>query len=173
MKYLIIVIIFLISLQDKGNPRKLPADLKTIGVVDFFEPDEILRVWRYPEGGAVFEELFEIRQTKNNWTAYRFTYLLDDYRNDDRYQSLRKKQKIELSEEEIKGFVNGKLLHEDTKPTDIRKDVISVGCLCDLYRTEYRKGNQAHFFEFNLEEKGNTNVSKIKLISFLSKSRAE
>lgn len=144
-----------------------------MGVVDFFQPDEILRVWRYPEGGAAFEELFEIKRTGNNWTASRFTYLPDEFRNDNQLRSLRKKEKIDLSKDEIKAFVNRKLLHKDTKPTEIREDVVSTVCLCDLYRTEYRKGNQAHFFEFNLEEKGNTNISKIKLISFLTKSVLE
>lgn len=169
MKYLLVIFAFLIFPTDVKYPREIPTDLKTMDIVDFFEPDEISRVWRYPDGGAAFEELFEIRQTENSWTAYRYTYLLDEYITDDRLQLLRKKQKLNLSEKEIMDFVNEKLLHKDTKSTETKNGVISDICFCDLYRTEYRKGDQAHFFEFYLEEKGNTNISKLKLITFLNK----
>jgi len=164
----IILIIAILSLQSSGKkPRKIPADLNDMGVANFFESDEILRVWRFPEGGAVFEELIEIQRNDTIWTVNRFTYLLDEFRKDAKLKSLRKKEKMKLSASEILAFVNNRLLHQDTDLTK-HEDVMN-SCLCDLYSAEYRNGNYAHFFEFNLQETGNTNVSKIKLISFLEK----
>ncbi|NAS32729.1 hypothetical protein GTQ40_17245 [Flavobacteriaceae bacterium R38] len=62
MKYGIILILILFCSNQKGEPKSIPSDLKKIGVSDFHEPDEILRIWRFPEGGAVFEELIEIKR---------------------------------------------------------------------------------------------------------------
>ena len=91
MKYLIILFLSLIIIQEK-SPREIPTDLKQFGISDFYEPDEILRIWRFPEGGAVFEELIEIKRVQNNWISTRYTYLLDEHINSSTFKNLRKKE---------------------------------------------------------------------------------
>jgi len=163
MKYLTILLFLIILIQEE-SPREIPADLKEMGVSDFFEPDEILRIWRFPEGGAVFEELIEIKRIGKNWTSIRYTYLLDEYIGEPRFKDLRKRQTLNLTSEKISTFVNKK---------NLQKNVISTQenqiCVCDLYLAEYRIGKDENYFEFFLDEKGNNNSAKINMMNFLSK----
>ena len=70
MKYVIIfILIFSFSVQEE-TPKLIPSDLKKIGISDFYEPDEILRIWRFPEGGAIFEELIEIKRNGKKMEFY-------------------------------------------------------------------------------------------------------
>ena len=39
----------------KTKLKTIPNDLRKFGDFDFFDSDEIMRIWRFPEGGAVFE----------------------------------------------------------------------------------------------------------------------
>jgi hypothetical protein len=123
-----------------------------------------LRVWRFPEGGAVFEELIEIKRNGNEWNSIRYTYLLDEFSDRTEFQSLRKKQVLNLKKEEILEFTNKILLLKNIK----LKDESRVN-LSDMYLAEYRNENQENYFEFNLSEQGNKNPSKINLIKFLNK----
>jgi hypothetical protein len=54
MKYTIIFILILFCSNQEEKPKSIPSDLKKLGISGFYEPDEILRVWRFPEGGAVY-----------------------------------------------------------------------------------------------------------------------
>ena len=158
MKYLILTL--LLFTLNSHQPRKLPEDLKKLGVMDFNKPDEILRVWRYPEGGAVFEELFEFYLMDGNWISHRYTYLMEEYKENPEFISLRNKIALNIPERKIRGFANFRLLHKDAEVKEV--------CLCDTYLAEYRSGKQANFFTFNINEKSNTNSSKLRLISLLN-----
>ena len=170
MKSLLLFISFIIlPWQTDYNLKKLPADLKGLQVTPFFQPDEILRIWRFPEGGALFEELIEITRTGEDWTLIRYTYLLDEYRKDKELQKYRKKQQLNQPEliAALPGFINKRLLHRDVNGDNFFDDGMPHFCVCDLYRAEYRQGNQLNIFEFDLEEKKNTNQSKLRLMKFL------
>ena len=164
MKYGILILFFLILPIQENSPREIPEDLKGMGVSEFFKPDEILRIWRFPEGGAVFEELIEIKRIGKNWTSIRYTYLLDEYIGEPRFKNLRKRQTLNLTPEQISTFVNKKNLQENVKSTQENQI-----CICDLYLAEYRIGKEENYFEFFLDEKGNKNPAKINLMNFLSK----
>ena|SRR5690554_3513353 len=168
MKYEIIILLFLILPIQGNSPRAIPTDLKEMGVSDFFEPDEILRIWRFPEGGAVFEELIEIKRNGKNWTSTRYTYLLDEYADDKRFKALRKKETLNMTQEQISSFVNKKLLQKDVKSTEENQI-----CICDLYLAEYRIGKEGNYFEFFLDEKGNNNAAKINMMNLLNKIIAQ
>ena len=129
-----------------------------------FDSDEIMRIWRFPEGGAVFEELIEMKRNGKEWSSIRYPYLLEEYSDKPEFQSLRKKQNLNLKKEQILEFINKKLLQENIKPT--KEDQI---CICDMYLAENRFDNQENYFEFNLSEEGNENSAKINLMSFLNK----
>ncbi|TBW25545.1 hypothetical protein [Gramella sp. KN1008] len=163
MKYLTILLFLIIPIQEK-SPREIPVDLKGMGISDFFEPDEILRIWRFPEGGAAFEELIEIKRIGKNWTSIRYTYLLDEYIGEPRFKDLRKRQTLNLTAEQISTFVNKKNLQKNVKSTQENQI-----CICDLYLAEYRIGKEENYFEFFLDEKGNNNSAKINMMNFLSK----
>jgi hypothetical protein len=152
------------ELKETNKPKAIPNDLQKFGVFDFFDPDEIMRIWRFPEGRAVFEELIEIKRNGKEWNSIIYTYLLDEYIEKPEYQKIRKKQNLKLNEEQIIAFINKKLLQENIKP--INEDQI---CLCDIYLAEYRFDNQEKYFEFNLSEKGNKNSAKINLMRFMNK----
>lgn len=152
------------ELKETNKPKAIPNYLQKFGVFDFFDPDEIMRIWRFPEGGAVFEELIEIKRNGKEWNSIIYTYLLDEYIEKPEYQKIRKKQNLKLNEEQIIAFINKKLLQENIKP--INEDQI---CLCDIYLAEYRFDNQEKYFEFNLSEKGNKNSAKINLMRFMNK----
>ncbi|MCI2230436.1 hypothetical protein MC378_14750 [Polaribacter sp. MSW13] len=143
--------------------KTIPNDLRKFGVFDFSDSDEIMRIWRFPEGGAVFEELIEIKRSGKEWSSIRYTYLLEEYSDKPEFQSLRKKQNLNLKKEQILKFINKKLLQENINPT--KEDKI---CICDMYLAEYRFDNQENYFEFNLSEEGNENSAKINLMSFLN-----
>ena len=130
---------------------------------DFFESDEILRIWRFPEGGAVFEELIEITRSCEIYSGTKYTYIIEPYRKDKKVDEFRKTKALDLKKENISKFMNFRLLHKDVKPTGNESD----NWHADLYRIEYRKGNQAHFFDFMFQETSNTNLSKIKLMEFV------
>ena len=164
MKYGILILLFLILPIQGNSPREIPKDLKKMGVSDFFEPDEILRIWRFPEGGAVFEELIEIKRNGKNWTSNRYTYLLEEYSDDQTFKALRKKETLNMTREQISSIVNKKLLHKDVKSTQENQI-----CICDLYLAEYRIGKEENYFEFFLDEKGNNNSSKLNMMNFLNK----
>jgi hypothetical protein len=138
--------------------------LKKFGISDFYEPDETLRIWRFPEGGAVFEELIEIKRNGKEWNSIRYTYLLDEFSDKTEFQSLRKKQTLDLKKEQILEFTNRKLLQKNIKPTKENQIFLS-----DMYLAEYRFDNQENYFEFFLEESGNENSAKNNLITFLNK----
>lgn len=146
-----------------NKPKTIPNDLRKFGVFDFFNSDEIMRIWRFPEGGAVFEELIEIKRNGKEWSSIRYTYLLDEYIEKPEYQKFRKKQNLKLSRKQISKFVNKKLLKENIKPTI--EDQI---CICDMYLVEYRLEKDENYFKFFLDEKGNNNVSKVNLMNFLN-----
>ncbi|MFI2741483.1 hypothetical protein ACG2LH_01975 [Zhouia sp. PK063] len=164
MKYALIFILILFCSNQKEKPKSIPSDLKKFGISDFYEPDEILRVWRFPEGGAVFEELIEIKRNGKKWNSIRYTYLLDEFSEKTEFQSLRKKQILNLKKEQILEFTNKELLQKNVKPNKENQIFLS-----DMYLAEYRNGNQVNYFKFNLEESGNNNRSKIKLITFLNR----
>ncbi len=151
------------ELKKVNKPKTIPNDLRKFGVFDFSDSDEIMRIWRFPEGGAVFEELIEIKRNGKEWNSIRYSYLLEEYSDRPEFQSLRKKQNLNLKKDQILKFINKKLLQENIKPT--KEDKI---CICDLYLTEYRFDNQENYFEFNLSEEENENSAKINLISFLN-----
>jgi hypothetical protein len=144
--------------------KSIPNDLRKFGVFNFLNPDDIMRIWRFPEGGAVFEELIEIKRNGKEWNSIRYTYLLEEYSEKPEFQSFRKKQNLNLKKEQILELFNNKLLQENIKPT--KEDQI---CICDMYLVEYRFDNQEYYFEFNLIEEGNENSAKINLMSFLNK----
>ena len=152
------------ELKEANKPKTIPNDLKKFGVFDFFDSDEIMRIWRFPEGGAVFEELIEIKRNGKEWNSIRYTYLLDEYIEKPEYQKIRKKQTLKLNEEQIIAFINKKLLQKNIKPVNENQV-----CLCDIYLAEYRFDNQKKYFEFNLSEKGNENSAKINLMRFMNK----
>ena len=162
MKNITILFCFIsfLSIQEKA-PRAIPADLRAMEIIDFNEPDEILRIWRFPEGGAVFEELIEIRRSGNKWSSSRYTYLLDEFRNNPKYQNYRDKQNLNLSSDQIASLVNEKLL-KNPKLTNQKQIFLS-----DMYLAEYRLADKAIFFEFFLEESGNRNSAKANLVTFL------
>ena len=168
MKYAIIFILILFCSNQKRKPKSIPSDLKKFGISDFYEPDEILRVWRFPEGGAVFEELIEIKRNGKEWNSIRYTYLLDEFSDKPEFQGLRKKQTLNLKKEQILEFTNKKLLKTNIKPTKENQIFLS-----DMYLAEYRFDNQANYFEFFLEESGNENSAKINLTTFLNKMITE
>ena len=168
MKYAIIFILILFCSNQEEQPKSIPSDLKKYGISDFNEPDEILRIWRFPEGGAVFEELIEIKRNGNEWNSVRYTYLLDEFSDKSEFQNLRKKQTLNLKKEQILGFTNKNLLQKNIKPTKENQIFLS-----DMYLVEYRFDNQENYFEFFLEESGNDNSAKINLISFLNKIISE
>ena len=145
------------------KPKPIPPDLKGIVKTDFFEPDEILRIWRFPEGGAVFEELIEITNSNSIYSGTKYTYIIEPYRKDKRFHKFRKTRRLKLDRESVLSFMNNRLLHKDVEPTENESDA----WLADLFRVEYRKGNQAHFFEFMFQETTNTNLTKIELIKFV------
>lgn len=163
MKYLTILLFIIIPIQEK-SPREIPADLKGMGISDFYEPDEILRIWRFPEGGAVFEELIEIKRIGKNWTSIRYTYLLDEYIGEPKLKDLRKRQTLNLTPEQISTFVNKKNLQHNVISTQENQI-----CICDLYLAEYRNGKEENYYEFFLDEKRNNNSAKINMMNFLSK----
>ena len=148
--------------------KTIPNDLKKLGKFDFFDSDEILRIWRFPEGGVVFEELIELKRKGKEWSSIRYTYLLDEYIEKPEYQKFRKKQNLNLKKEQILEFSNKKLLQENLKPTEE-----SQICICDFYLGEYRLNNKQKYFEFFLDEKGNNNISKVNLIKFLNEIISE
>lgn len=156
------------ELKEVNKLKTIPNDLRKFGVFDFFDSDEIMRIWRFPEGGAVFEELIEIKRNGKEWSSIRYTYLLDEYIEKPEYQKFRKKQTLKLKKEQILKFINKKLLQENIKPT--KEDQI---CLCDIYLGEYRLNNEQNYFEFFLGEKGNNNISKINLMKFLNERISE
>ena len=156
------------KLKEVKKLKTIPHDLRKFGFFDFYNSDEILRIWRFPEGGAVFEELIEIKRNGKKWNSTRYTYLLEEYSDKSEFQSLRKKQNLNLEKEQILEFVNKKLFQENIKPT--KEFQI---CICDIYLAEYRFGNQEKYFEFNLSEEGNENSAKINLMSFLNKIISE
>lgn len=164
MKYALIFILILFSSNQEEKPKSIPSDLKKFGISDFYEPNEILRVWRFPEGGAVFEELIEIKRNGKNWSSIRYTYLLNEFSEKTEFQSLRKKQILNLKKEQILEFTNKELLQKNVKPNKENQIFLT-----DMYLAEYRNGNQANYFEFILEESGNNNHSKLNLISFLNR----
>tara|TARA_R110002126_G_scaffold291172_1_gene450673 strand:- start:1585 stop:2175 length:591 start_codon:yes stop_codon:yes gene_type:complete len=151
------------KLKEVNKLKTIPNDLQKFGAFDFFDSDEIMRIWRFPEGGAVFEELIEIKRNGKEWSSIRYTYLLDEYIEKPEYQKFRKKQTLKLKEEQIIEFINKKLLQKNIKPT--KEDQI---CVCDIYLAEYRFDNKHNYFEFFLDEKGNNNISKVNLIKFLN-----
>jgi hypothetical protein len=151
------------ELKETQKLKTIPEDLKKLGEFDFFDSDEILRIWRFPEGGVVFEELIEIKRNGKEWSSIRYTYLLDEYIEKPEFQKFRKKQTLNLKKEQVLKFINKKLLQENLKPTE--KDQI---CICDFYLGEYRLNNQQNYFEFFLDEKGNNNISKVNLIKILN-----
>src|SRR5690606_10541085 len=118
----------------------------------------------FPEGGAVFEELIEIKRNGKEWNSVRYTYLLDEFSNKPEFQSLRKKQTLNLKKEQILEFTNKKLLQKNIKPTKENQIFLS-----DMYLAEYRFDNQVNYFEFFLEESGNDNSAKNNLTTFLNK----
>ena len=145
------------------KPKTIPPDLQNVVKTDFFESDEILRVWRFPEGGAVFQELIEITKCNGIYSGTKYTYIIEPYRKEKKFDEFRKIKVLELKKENVSKFMNFRLLHKDVKPTGNG----SGSWHADLYRVEYRKGNQAHFFDFMLQETGNTNFSKINLMDFV------
>jgi len=145
--------------------KTIPNDLKKFGGFDYFDSDEIIRIWRFPEGGAVFEELIEIKRNGKKWNSIRYTYLLEEFSDKPEFQSLRNKQPLNLKKEEIIEFLNKKLLLENIKSTQENQIFLS-----DMYLAEYRFNKQENYFEFVLEESGNENSSKINLIKFLNKT---
>jgi hypothetical protein len=163
MKTLILFFLFFIHTSQEEKPRAVPSDLNKLGISDFFEPEEILRIWRFPEGGAVFEELIEIKRNGKVWNSIKYTYLLDEFSEKSEYQSFRKKQNLNLKKEQILEFVNKKLLQKNLKPTNKNQIFLS-----DMYLAEYRFDQEVKYFEFFLEEGGNKNSSKINLITFLN-----
>ena len=163
MKYAIIFILILFYSDQEEKPKLIPSDLKKIGVSNFYEPDEVLRIWRFPEGGAVFEELIEIKRNGKKWNSIRYTYLLDEFSKNPEFQNLRKKQILNLNKEQLLEFTNKKLLQKSVKPNRENKIFLS-----DMFLAEYRNDNQTNYFEFFLEESGNNNSAKINLITFLN-----
>ncbi|QNM84612.1 hypothetical protein H9W90_10430 [Polaribacter pectinis] len=156
------------ELKEVNKLKTIPNDLRKLGAFDFFDSDEIMRIWRFPEGGAVFEELIEIKRNGKEWSSIRYTYLLDEYIDKPEYQKFRKKQTLKLKKEQILEFINKKLLQENIKPT--KEDQI---CLCDIYLAEYRLNNEQNYFEFFLREEGNKNISKVNLMKFLNEIISE
>ncbi len=148
--------------------KTIPNDLQRFGDFDFFDSDEIMRIWRFPEGGAIFEELIEIKRNGDEWSSTRYTYLLDEYIEKPQYQKFRKKETLKLKKEQILKIINKKLLQENIKPT-----ISNQLCLCDIYLGEYRLRNEQDYFKFFLDEKGNNNISKINLIKFLNEITTE
>ena len=63
------------KLKEVKKLKTIPHDLQKFGVFDFYNSDEIMRIWRFPEGGAVFEELIEIKRNGKDWSSIRYTYL--------------------------------------------------------------------------------------------------
>jgi len=168
MKNLIIFFLFFNLTNQEEKPRIVPSDLKKLGVSDFYEPEEILRIWRFPEGGAVFEELIEIKRNGKDWNSIRYTYLLDEYSGKIEFQELRGKQTLNLMTKQILRFANKKLLLKNLKPKKENQIFLS-----DMYLAEYRSDNQVNYFEFFLEESGNENSAKINLITFLNEIISE
>lgn len=162
MKFLFILLIFFSIVTDK-KPKTIPPDLKGIVKTDFFEPDEILRIWRFPEGGAVFEELIEITNSNGIYNGTKYTYIIEPYRKDKKFNEFRETKILDLKKESPSRFMNSRLLHKDVEPTANERD----NWHADSYRVEYRKGNQAHFFDFMFKETSNTNLSKLKLMDFV------
>lgn len=162
MRFLFLLFLLLPNLTDK-NPKEIPPDLKNTIKTDFFEHDEILRVWRFPEGGVVFEELIEITNSNGDYTGTKYTYIIEPFRKDKKFNKFRKTRVLDLEKEILLKFMNSRLLHKDVKPPANE----NLTLLADLYRVEYRKGDQAHFFNLMLQETGNTNLSKIKLMEFV------
>jgi len=151
------------ELNEVKKPKTIPNDLQKFEISDFFDSDEIMRIWRFPEGGAVFEELIEIKRNGKEWNSMRYTYLLDEFSDRSEFQSLRKKQTLNLEKEEILAFINKDLFQKNIKPT-IKNQIFISG----MYLVEYRFDNQENYFELNLREKGNENSSKINLIKFIN-----
>ena len=156
------------ELNEVKKLKTIPNDLQKFGVFDFFDSDEIMRIWRFPEGGAVFEELIEIKRIGKEWNSIRYTYLLDEFSDKTEFQSLRKKQTLDLKKEQILEFTNKDLFQKNIKPAIENQIFIS-----DLYLIEYRFDNQENYFQLNLGEKGNENSSKINLIKFINKTITE
>ena len=151
------------ELKENKKLKTIPNDLRKFGDFDFFNSDEIMRIWRFPEGGAVFEELIEIKRNGKEWNSIRYTYLLDEYINKPEYQKFRKNKNLKLSRKQISKFVNKELLKENIKST-IENQI----CICDMYLVEYRLEKDENYFDFFLDEKGNSNVAKVNLMNFLN-----
>lgn len=148
--------------------KTIPKDLRKFGEFNFFDPDEIMRIWRFPEGGAVFEELIEIKRYGKEWDSTRYTYLLDEFTGRPEFQNFRRKQNLNLSKEEILKFTNRDLLQKNITPNKENQIFVS-----DMYLAEYRFNIQESFFEFHLGESGNSNSAKINLMTFLNKTLTE
>jgi hypothetical protein len=73
------------------SPHPVPSDLKTFNVIDFFEPTDILRIWRFPEGGIAFEEMIQVTKNGDNFQAIKYTYLMDEFRDKKDLAFLRKR----------------------------------------------------------------------------------
>ena len=168
MKYSIFFILFFTFVNQEQKPRTVPSDLRKISISDFYEPEEILRIWRFPEGGAVFEELIEIKRNGQQWSSIRYTYLLDEFSHKSDFQKFRNKKKLDLTPEQISKFANKKLLQKNIKQQKENQIFLS-----DMYLAEYRFNDQTSYFEFFLEESGIENSSKINLIRFLDKIISE
>ena len=162
---LIIALIFVQSIGPNDKIKEIPDDLKEMNVTNFFESDEILRVWRFPEGGTVFEEMIEFVRIKDDWKITRYTYLADEYKDGEQFQSFRKTQNILQNDlcESVGSFINKTLLYKNAVVADEEERF----CVCDMYRAEYRINDQSHIFVFNLDEVSNTNTAKKRLISEL------
>lgn len=162
----LLIIIALYFFQEENHYKKLPGDLKKLDVISIFNSDEVLRIWRFPEGGAAFEELFEFRREDHKWYLNRYTYLIDEFSNEKSLQKLRKRKEIKLDGLgfEVSSYVNKRLLYKN-----VLNDSDQKKCLCDSYRAEYRLGNQGNIFTFDLEERQNINKSKELLIKALKK----
>jgi hypothetical protein len=149
--------------QADNNIRQVPSDLNKLGVTSFYEPKEILRIWRFPEGGAAFEEMIDFIRTDKNWTVIKYTYLLEQFRDDKELRNLRKK--VTLID---KGIINGipTFINKDLqlKDTQLNPDGIYIE---DLYKVEYRLGDNLYKFDICFSEKEVKNKSKNELIKTL------
>lgn len=151
--------------QGDNNVKQVPADLNRLGVTPFYEPDEILRIWRFPEGGAAFEEMIDFIKKDQSWTVIKYTYLVEEFRHDTQLKKIR--NRITLTDKDIIDkiplFINKDLQLRDTQ---LSPDGIYIE---DLFQAEYRLGDKVYKFDIALSEKGIKNKSKIELIKILNR----
>ena len=109
---------------------------------------ETLRIWRFPGGGAVFEQMLEFKKANSELTFH--SYLIEDFENEKENQ---------LSELNFSKRINEKGIISELKSIISDSDFIETedsekycepfwGC-ADVYLVEFTNGNETNKFIIN------------------------